>query len=89
MNIYLVRVMTDDREHRLWAAATSREEAIDRVLDQVPEGWTACLTDDHGGTGPDALDGMKPGEIREIKAPGFGCAAGQGSRAAGESLTGP
>ena len=37
MNIYLVRVTTDEREHRVWAAATSRETAVDRVLDQVPE----------------------------------------------------
>jgi hypothetical protein len=66
MNIYLVRVTTDDREHRLWAAATSREQAVDRVLGEVPEGWTARLTDDCGDAGHDALIGMKPGEIREL-----------------------
>lgn len=36
---HLVRVTTDDRTHQLWAAATSREEAVDRVLDAIPEGW--------------------------------------------------
>ena len=66
MNIYLVRVTTDDREHRLWAAATSRKQAVDRVLDEVPEGWTARLMDDRGDAGHDALIGMKPGEIREL-----------------------
>jgi hypothetical protein len=66
MNIFFVRVTTDEREHRVWAAATTREEAVDRVLDQVPEGWTARLMDDRGETGPDALAGMKAGEIREL-----------------------
>ena len=66
MNIYLVRVTTDDREHRLWAAATSREQAVNRVLDEVPEGWTARLMDDRGDAGHDGLVGMKPDEIREL-----------------------
>ena len=51
MNIYLVRVTTDDREQRVWAAATSAEEAVDRVLGEVPEGWTARLMDDCGDAG--------------------------------------
>jgi hypothetical protein len=68
MNIYLVRVTTDDQEHRVWAAATSREEAVDRVLDRVPEGWTARLMEDHGDAGQDGLYGMKPGELRELSA---------------------
>ena len=72
MNIYVVRVTTDDREHRVWAAATSCEEAVDRVLEQVPEGWTARLVDGRGDAGQDALHDMKPvhdmqpGIIREI-----------------------
>ena len=67
MNIYLVRVTTDDREHRLWAAATSQDEAVGRVLDRVPEGWTARLLDDRGDGASDSLAGMKPGEIRELE----------------------
>jgi hypothetical protein len=66
MNIYLVRVTTDEREHRFWAAATSRETAVDRVLDQVPEGWAARLMDDRTNAGGDALRDMMPGEIREL-----------------------
>jgi hypothetical protein len=66
VNIYLVRVTTDDREHHIWAAATSREEAVDRVLDRVPEGWTARLMNGRRDAGQDVLASMKPGEIREL-----------------------
>jgi hypothetical protein len=41
--VQLVRVTTDDREHQLWVAAASREEAITLALDAVPEGWAAVL----------------------------------------------
>lgn len=44
-DIYLVRVTTDDRTFRFWAAATPREQAVDSVLAAVPEGWSACLLD--------------------------------------------
>ena len=44
-SVHLVRVTTRDNEQRLWAAATSREEAVDRVLGAVPEGWNARLLD--------------------------------------------
>jgi hypothetical protein len=64
--IHFVRVTTDEREHRYWAAATTREEAVDRILDQVPEGWTARLMDDCGNAEQAALAGMKPGEVREL-----------------------
>jgi hypothetical protein len=37
--VYLVRVITDDREHQVWAVAAPREEAVDLVLDVTPEGW--------------------------------------------------
>jgi len=30
-DVHLLRVTTDDREHQLWAAACSREKAIDRA----------------------------------------------------------
>jgi hypothetical protein len=58
-SVHLVRVTTDDRECRIWAAATAREEAVDYVLEHIPEGWSACLLED-------VLHDMKPGEIREI-----------------------
>jgi hypothetical protein len=41
--VHLVRVMTDDRQHQLWAAASARGEAVKQVLNAVPEGWTAVL----------------------------------------------
>jgi hypothetical protein len=41
--IHFVRVRTDDRTQQLWAVAAARNEAVDRVLDAIPEGWTARL----------------------------------------------
>lgn len=69
MNVYLVRVTTDDQQHRIWAAATAREDAVGRVLDQVPEGWTASLLDEVTDAGRDAEKSprnMTAGEIREL-----------------------
>jgi hypothetical protein len=41
--IFLIRVTTDNREHQLWAAAaSSQEEAINLILNAVPDGWTAA-----------------------------------------------
>ena len=65
-SIHLVRVTTDDRKLQLWAAATSREEAVDRVLDAIPEGWAACLLDDTLKPRGDAILGMNAGEVREL-----------------------
>ncbi|MBR0756837.1 hypothetical protein JQ604_32050 [Bradyrhizobium jicamae] len=63
-DIHVVRVTTDDGERQLWLAATERDEAVDRVLDAIPEGWTATLierklSDEHA-----ASLNMAPGEIR-------------------------
>lgn len=66
MNAHFVRVTTDDREHHIWAAATSREDAIDRVLDQVPEGWSACFIEDAEPHLRAVID-MAPGEVRELR----------------------
>ena len=65
-NVHLVGVTTDDRESRIWAAATSREDAVDCVLNAVPEGWTARLLDEMLGPRADAVAGMIPGEVREL-----------------------
>ena len=64
--VYLIRVTTDDGQSRLWAAATSREEAVDRVLQAVPEGWDARLMNDHLKPSYDAVAAMSPGEVREL-----------------------
>jgi hypothetical protein len=69
--IHFVRVTTDDRGSRLWAAATAREDAIDRVLDSIPEGWSAVLVD---ARSPEmdllnlhhALSTMARGDVREL-----------------------
>ena len=64
--VYLVRVVTDDRQHKLWAAATARAFAVNAVLNVVPEGWVAAL---YGGALTEqearALN-LRPGEVREI-----------------------
>ena len=65
--IHLVRVTTDDRKLQLWAAATAREEAVDRVLDAIPEGWAARLLDDSLKPRADAVHGMAAGEVRELR----------------------
>jgi len=35
VGVHLVRVITDDPEHQTWVAATSREDAVSRVLEGV------------------------------------------------------
>jgi hypothetical protein len=64
--VHLVRVTTDGEEHRLWAAATAREEAVDRVLNAVPQGWRARLLDRHLKPRRDAVRTMIRGEVREL-----------------------
>ena len=65
-SIHLVRVTTDDQKHQLWAAATSREDAVDRVLDAIPEGWAARLLDDSLKPRENAVRDMIAGEVREL-----------------------
>jgi hypothetical protein len=64
--IHLVMVTTDDREHRLWAAATSRDDAVDRVLAVVPEGWAARLMDEPMQMHESAVLNIARGEVREL-----------------------
>ena len=66
MEIHRVQVLTDDRECRIWLAMTPREEAVDRVLDTIPEGWAATLME-RGLSGEGAANlNMAPGEVREM-----------------------
>ena len=65
-NAHLVRVTTDDREYRLWVAATPREEAVTEVLNVVPEGWTAALLSNRLTSQEVELLDFQPGEVREI-----------------------
>ena len=64
--IHLVLVTTDDREHQLWAAATSRDEAVNRVLDAVPEGWAAKLLDAPMKALERASVNISPGEVCDL-----------------------
>lgn len=65
-NAHVVRVTTDDREYRLWVAATPREEAVTEVLNVVPEGWTAALLSNQLTSQEVELLDLRPGEVREI-----------------------
>jgi hypothetical protein len=65
--IHLVRVTTDNREHQLWvAAAHSQEEAIQLVLNAVPEGWTAALLSNKLKLAEIEVLNLEPGEVREL-----------------------
>jgi hypothetical protein len=63
----LVLVTPDDRDHEVWAAATSSEEAISRVLDAVPTGWSASLLDIN--VAPQEREALKleAGEVRKLR----------------------
>jgi hypothetical protein len=62
--IHVVRVTTDDGERQLWLAAIGRDEAVDRVLDAIPEGWTATLIERKLSDEQTAGLNMAPGEVR-------------------------
>ena len=62
--IHLVRVTTDDGEIQIWLAATSFEQALDRVLEAIPQGWTVGLVS--RSLAPEHAAGfdMAEGEVR-------------------------
>jgi hypothetical protein len=66
MGVHLVRVTTDDREHRLWVAAGSPEEAVSLVLNVIPEGWTASLSQEQLTPDEVTVLNLKPGDVHEI-----------------------
>ena len=63
---HLVRVTTDDRDRRVWVAATRRAEAVTAVLNAIPEGWSACLLSNKLRAVEIQTLNLKPGEVREI-----------------------
>jgi hypothetical protein len=65
--VKLARVFTDDLEYQIWVAATSRDEAASRILDCVPDGWTARLLEEGLDTNEMAAPKLEPGEVRELK----------------------
>lgn len=64
--VYVVRVKTDDRKHRLYAVACHRNDALNEVLKVVPEGWSASLLTEQLAARDVAALNLKPGEVREI-----------------------
>ena len=66
-DVHLVRVITDDLEYQIWVAATSREEAVSRVLDCVPEGWTASLLEQRLSSSEAAVLKLEPGDVRKLR----------------------
>lgn len=63
--IHLVQVTTDNGEGQIWLAATGRDEAVDRVLDKIPTGWTARLLNRELGADEAVALDMQPGEVRQ------------------------
>ncbi|WGS05245.1 hypothetical protein MTX26_29550 [Bradyrhizobium sp. ISRA443] len=63
--VHLVRVTTDDGERQIWLAATSREDAVDRVLDAIPEGWAASLIERQFSAEDAAALNLMSGEVRK------------------------
>jgi hypothetical protein len=68
--VHLVRVITDDLEYQIWVAATSRDDAVSRVLDCVPEGWTASLLEESLDSSEAAVLKIEPGDVRKLRSDG-------------------
>ena len=64
--VHLVRVITDDRRDQLWAAACRREDAVNQVLNAVPEGWSATLLPNRLELLEEQMLNLKPGEVVEL-----------------------
>ena len=64
---HLVRVLTDELEYEIWVTAISRDKAVSRVLECVPEGWSALLLE--GGLSSDEVAVLKlqPGDARKLR----------------------
>src|SRR5437868_4578289 len=65
--VHLVRVITDDLEYQIWLAATSRDEAASRLLDCVPEGWSASLLEQSLDPDKAAALKLRPGDVRLLR----------------------
>ena len=66
LGIYLVRVTTLEGQHHVWAAATPRDEAVNRVLEVAPPRCSAHLLDEHLKPRQDVVMNMTPGEVRDL-----------------------
>ncbi|MVT69443.1 hypothetical protein GPL21_30560 [Bradyrhizobium pachyrhizi] len=59
-----MRVTTDDGEVQVWLAATPQDQAVDQVLDAIPEGWAASLIKRPLPAEHIPALNMMPGEVR-------------------------
>jgi hypothetical protein len=64
---HLVRVLTDDLEYEIWVTATSRDDAVSRVLECVPEGWSASLLAEGLSSDEIAVLKLQPGDARKLR----------------------
>ena len=64
---HLVRVLTDDLEYEIWVTATSRDEAVSRVLECVPEGGSASLLKEGLSSTEVAVLKLQPGDVRKLR----------------------
>jgi hypothetical protein len=64
---HLVRVLTDDLEYEIWVTATGRDEAVSRVLECVPEGWSASLLEESLSPNDVAVLKLQPGDVRKLR----------------------
>jgi hypothetical protein len=67
MTVTLVVVTASDTgAKQLWAAAASPDQAVQAVLKQIPEGWTAELAEHRLSADQVATLNLKPGEVTEF-----------------------
>ena len=64
---HLVRVLTDELEYELWVTATSRDKAVSRVLECVPEGWSASLLEEGLTSDEVAVLKLQLGDTRKLR----------------------
>jgi hypothetical protein len=69
--LQLVEVTTDELvrgapRKQIWVAAAKPEQATTLVLAELPEGWTAILSDARLKPEEAALLKMRPGEVRKL-----------------------
>ena len=66
-NVRVVLVTTDNCDHQIWMTATAREKvAVDRILDAIPEGWTASLLDIKLSPRERSQLRLQAGEVRKL-----------------------
>jgi hypothetical protein len=56
---------SNDGAAQLWAAAVPQDQAVQAVLKQVPQGWTAQLADHELDADQIATLKLRPGEVTE------------------------